>query len=413
MAWRETIYSDIDPMRWIQRPVWRGVGSLSGYYMWYIYFIPTSGMNNIWVISDKIGFDFKVDGADATGSWYDYNGERYWITSAGNYLWYSKDEGGWIISNKLGACTNEVWVDNHDYLNPIMSIDMDVLAGAQSGIQGVQATHVDDVDGAETVECEADVTGMTWSPYGNYPGPGTWEVNWETTSDYDGSGFTIRIYDYEYRGNAWWGVSDNVEGLYEARGSMRGNQVDAYHGTPKKVVFEFEGFQKERFEPTGGLQGIDNSENEGKSGVYRKITRTAVVKEGPDAFPGGLQGPRGSVEDTITEGSEDDLISFGCPQWKDQNDNKYVRSVEKDNNDNWWYGAIHHDGIGWVIGMRNSPYGWYEGKEPQFHIDVTFVAKKIQGGVYPGNTNIVISFDKFIECEANTKIYVGETSLWL
>jgi len=62
-----------------------------------------------WVLTSLLGPELLVDGTTWTGSWFLYNGERYW-TNGTYYLWYdSANTRCWIISKAIGGLTAEQW----------------------------------------------------------------------------------------------------------------------------------------------------------------------------------------------------------------------------------------------------------------------------------------------------------------
>lgn len=336
--WQQTIYNNIDPMTLITggsgatSVLWRGEGNLDNYYLWYAGALPKGGssstIQNQWIISTSLDIQIIVDGIEATGCWYDYNGKRYWDTGS-NYLWYDSSSSKWIISSKLGCCITEEWYDG-------------------SGDSAEEAAGDEQNDN-------------------NY-----------------------------YIGDSWW-ESDTLEGLYIARGDQRGTIQGEYNGTPKKVKWELTAYRKKDDEDL-------NTDSEGKSGIYQKFERTATVN------------PDDTVDETIND--VDEYIDVGCPQWVDQDDTTYTRSIEKDANGNYTYGDIHYNvSTGkWIIGVYNSTSGWYESNDkPELDTTttVTFSREKTGDGSYPGNYDLDISFDKYLLCTEENNLWIAEAALWL
>ena len=92
---------------------------------------------------------------------------------------------------------------------------------------------------------------------------------------------------------------------------------------------------------------------------------------------------------------------IGCRYDVDQYSVSYIQSVEKVNGF-YTYGAIHHDGQGWIIGTRNTG-DWWEGDEPSGE-SYTFTKK----GTAKENKTFI--FTEFVQ--TNTSIYGFEVSVF-
>lgn len=314
--WRQTLYKDFDPEGMVNGILWRGINEAQGWYVWYCF--DNNASLDSWVMTGQ-GPVLKVaDGStinDSTGDaaendpWYSYNGHRYWQLQDGNYVWFSTEKSGWLISSKLGACIEEYW-------------DSD---------QG------------------------------------------------------------KYLGNAWWGPAVSLENTYPARGCNRGTTSGDYEGTPKTVALTYSGYKRE-----------DDS-GEAPAGKYKEFTR--------------------ELDASITIPSDPTIGEMGLPQWSDQDDKVYIRSLDKDFNEQYSYGPIYYDGEGWVIGIRKSREGWWEGDEPSRNSDVTFTAMKITSEddvVEDDNTDdITVSYDKlvvgkqFVNTFTDRSILAAQIGMWL
>lgn len=403
--WRQTLYKDFDPEGFVTNILWKGINNENGNYLWYVS-DNDAGLNS-WVVTQKIGPTIKVADSDTIDDgnsteadeefWYSYNGHRFWKLNSGNYLWYSSDEGGWVITPKLGVGTEEVWLDDHDHLSPIQTASDSANSGHNHGDTDFHVNNKQEGNVAEIDHCEVTVTQMTWtpdpSPGGSpdpYEEPGTWTVDWTTTSAYDGSSFTVKLYNYHYAGHAWWGPSGNLEGTYQPRGSNRGYASGEYLGTPKTVGLTYKGYKR-----IGG--------GEAPAGKYEEFTR--------------------KLDKSIDVPSGPDTAEIGLPQWNDNEGNKYIRSLETSTKGEYSYGKIYYDGKEWVIGIRRSRNGWWEGKEPDRNNTITFVAKRLDddGNIEndPNTGDITISYDKlvvgskFVNTFTDKIVLVAQVGMWL
>ena len=192
---------------------------------------------------------------------------------------------------------------------------------------------------------------------------------WDNTSENE--------LEHQYIGDEWW-FGTELEGDYEARGSLRGDVFGAFNGAPVEITLSFSGGKHT------GLKG------DPPFGEYREWTYTTAEGE--------------------TDGS--DYRYVGIARYTDQDDTEYLRSLEKVD-DYYNYGAIYNDGAGWLIGSRNSAGGWYEGDEPNRDAPVTFVRKKTEIGQFPGDYNLTITFQEYIQGDSVIAGNVSEVGIWL
>lgn len=294
-----------------------------------------------------------------------------------DYLWYGEgnDEGSWLFYDGDSAA----WSDN--FAGWIISSDL--------GFRIV----IDGVAGASSFYSFNGTRYWGGGPYLWYDSSGgQWVISdtlgaciaeqWDD-SDADPA-------NHQYIGNEWYSCS-TVTGLFEARGSLRGTTEGAFEGTPTKVTWELEGYRR---------LGDDefNTNSDAPAGRYTHFTRTATVNDD------------GTVTTTLTETEEYKWV--GIPQFTDQNDDTYTRSMTPVDG-HYTYGDIHHDGTGWVIGTRDSNSGWYEGSQPDIYNSVTFYRKKTENGSYPGPSDLNVSFNKGVIGKNTTTVYLAEVGLWL
>jgi len=193
---------------------------------------------------------------------------------------------------------------------------------------------------------------------------------------------------HEYVGNAWWeGPADgSLEGLYQPRGSIRGNTENDYDSSETRdITLYFDGW-------------VHTESGTAPAGEYHAQERTASVADD------------GTVTETLTPDPPDDEDAeiLGVPEFSGTDGNTYVRSVHtKDGN--YTYGNIYYDGTAWVIGIRNSSSGWYEGSEPRVDTTVTFEGQ----GEKSEEADIIISFSEYIIGSEEATHYLGEVGLWL
>lgn len=77
----------------------------------------------------------------------------------------------------------------------------------------------------------------------------------------------------------------------------------------------------------------------------------------------------------------DGTRTFGTPYWTISNGKSQLivkKSIEKDAKGYFRYGPIHHDGQGWVIGVRSEDGGYWEGEEPQAEQGFSF--RRVKSG---------------------------------
>lgn len=401
--WRQTLYKDFDPEGFVTDILWRGINVEGGNYLWYTN-DSTVGLNS-WLVTQQIGPILKVADDDTIndgnsteaeeGSWYKYNGHRYWKLVGGDYLWYSTAEGGWVISSKLGACTEEVWFTDHYQMSPIQSSSDSADEGSQTGSTDLSIGSDEEGNAAEIDHDNVSVTGISRSG-------DICTVSWSTTSAYDGSSFIVELYDHYYRGHDWWGPSTSLEDTYEARGSNRGNTSGEYEGTPKTVGLTYTGYKR-----------IDNTGVE-PAGEYEEFTR--------------------NVDGSINVPSDPATGEVGLPQWTDADGTTYIRSLKKNSNSQYSYGKIYYDGEKWLIGIKGSRGGWWEGDEPDRNSNVTFTAMKVANKadtedddtVNVGDhiedddtADIIVSFDqlvagnKFVNTFTDKIVLAAQVGMWL
>ena len=128
-----------------------------------------------------------------------------------------------------------------------------------------------------------------------------------------------------------------------------------------------------------------------------------------DTSSTSMSGPVYGVYIKNTDNSDKKII--GSPQFKDENDEHYVKSLYKDESDHYTYGAIHYDSGKWVIGSIGDANGWWEGQEPNIENSVTFQFKKNDDSEATG-TNKNISFEEFTALNEKKEVYLGEIAIW-
>lgn len=401
--WRQTLYEDFDPRNHVTGILWRGLNVDDGKYLWY------DNTLSCWVITQNtIGFIVRVADSDeitgdnsseADGYWYTFNGHRYWKLPGGYYLWYSSEYSAWVISGKLGTCTDEIWFDNTYYLAPYLTSIENQSEGNNIGSTDFEVEEKSKGNTAVIRHYEVNVTDMVWTPLaspspdpeGDYEEPGIWTVEWETTLDYDGKDFTVELYNYHYKGNEWWGPSGGLEGTYQARGLNRGYAENEYLGIPKTIAFTYSGYRR------------NTTTGEAPAGIYQEFIRE---------LNGSIIVPDNSWSREV-----------GLPRWIDGSGNNYVQSLKQDTNSEYSYGEIYYDGSKWVIGERNNISGWWEGVEPDRSSNVTFEAKKLdgEGNVVndPDTNDIIVSYDQlvigdnYINEDTDQTVLAAQVGMWL
>ncbi len=104
----------------------------------------------------------------------------------------------------------------------------------------------------------------------------------------------------------------------------------------------------------------------------------------------------------------------GIPQWTDQDDTEYTRSLEKDDNGHYTYGTISYDKDNekWLIGTYESNSGWWEGEEPSISESVTFEFTINDDSNAEGD-DIILEFDQYVIGDNTEDRYIGEAPIWL
>lgn len=310
LLWRQTVYEDFDPDNLVSGVLWRGMNDEDGNYLWYSpHFLFERG-----IIAGQIGFSLLVEesGSSFSGfpTWFIFNGHSFWKLSDGNYLWYSSDGGGWVISEKLGACIGEEWDSDRE----------------------------------------------------------------------------------EYIGHEWWGPCGQLEGTYEPRGVLRGTTQGDFEGDPRIVSLVL----------SKGYQRIDGTGYEAPAGIYEEFS---LSKDGNVNVP-----------------SDPEYKYVGFPTWEDQNGDLYIRSEKKDSDGKFSYGKIYYGPVsdgnrGWLIGKYASEDGWYEGEEPKWDADVTFIAKRLDNDGNPEDDpdtdDLTISFKGMVLGDVTENILVAQVGMWL
>ena len=172
-----------------------------------------------------------------------------------------------------------------------------------------------------------------------------------------------------YQGTAFYtGTPPALGGsaTFQARGSLRGTTKDAYSGTPITITTQYQRWES--------------------STLYGKYTAA-----------GGASGTK----------------YCGLPQWKDGDDNAYVRSLTKTDG-KYSYGSISYNSTysKWLIGTYGNVSGWYEGSEPSKTSPVTFTFTVPDGSELTG-TNKTITFDEYVKGENTEIVLLTEASRWL
>ncbi len=100
---------------------------------------------------------------------------------------------------------------------------------------------------------------------------------------------------------------------------------------------------------------------------------------------------------------------LGVPKWQGNDGKDYIRSADKDGS-YYRYGSIHYENGKWIIGMIDSPSGWWEGNEPKPKSGETFTFKKPEGSDIKGE-NISLSWVGYVHGEETETGYVGQVAI--
>jgi hypothetical protein len=173
----------------------------------------------------------------------------------------------------------------------------------------------------------------------------------------------------EWTGDQWYS-SNSFNGPFTPRGTLKNNEDNE----SKYInILHIEGYQ---------------CDGDGIAGVYKELDESGEINDSGKS------------------------ITVGLPQWKDGNNQYYIRSIEKDG-DYYSYGSISFDDSKWVIGVKDSAYGWWEGSEPKITGAVTFEFKKPEGSEIEDQDNITVNFDKYITGDEKTDIHIFRVTQWL
>ena len=111
---------------------------------------------------------------------------------------------------------------------------------------------------------------------------------------------------------------------------------------------------------------------------------------------------------------------FGHCIWNGMNSSSsYVKSLTKKQNEkpvfintNDESLNIHHDGTGWIVGVRNSADGWWElESEPVAESEIKLIFKKTDDSTVTG-TDYTLAWKNYGYYLESNKFYVGEVGLW-
>ena len=179
-----------------------------------------------------------------------------------------------------------------------------------------------------------------------------------------------------YTGEEWYSGTlpvFNSTSSFVARGSNRGDVQGEFNGAPIDVGTEWEYWQRE-------------TEDESHAGVY------------------------------LPEGTAENDIIIGVPQFIDDTDETYVRSLEKTDG-KYTYDAIYYDSVysTWIYGTYGSDGGWWEGTEPDTESAVTFnftYNEPEEGQEPPIGEDFIVEFDKYVIGDDTEKSYTFNVGRW-
>ena len=129
-----------------------------------------------------------------------------------------------------------------------------------------------------------------------------------------------------------------------------------------------------------------------------------------DTSSTSMSGPVYGVYIKNNDSSDKKII--GSPQFKDENNERYVKSLyPQEDGVHYTYGAIHYEGGKWLIGTIGDANGWWEGQEPSINNSTTFHFRKNDDSEATG-TDKIISFEEYAAVTEKKEIYLGEIAIW-
>jgi hypothetical protein len=186
----------------------------------------------------------------------------------------------------------------------------------------------------------------------------TWDDDTETTGKYTG--------DVWYSGTL---PALDSTSSFIARGSNRGTIQGSYEGNPVNVTTTWEYWQRD-------------SEATSPVGIYKpKVTATGT-------------------------------ITIGLPQFIDDDDETYVRSLVKVSG-YYTYGGIHYNltHSKWIYGTYGSDSGWWEGDEPNVDGTVTFTFTINDDSDATGE-DFTVEFDQYVIGDNTQDSYFFNVGKW-
>ena len=108
---------------------------------------------------------------------------------------------------------------------------------------------------------------------------------------------------------------------------------------------------------------------------------------------------------------------FGLPQWKDQNNTVYLRSVYQTSG-HYAYGAATYNATHslWIIGTYGNPTGWLQSStEPSLSASVDFTPAYPVGYTPPDPPDLVtltLTFDSYVVATNKDSIFVLKSGIW-
>ena len=279
-----------------------------------------------------------------------------WVSEAGKFAWRWNDTAaefdGWHVSASIGPLLNGVEAEERLY-NGKPCFDLTGRWVWYDGSQWIASTILG-------CACAEDFIATGFDEDGD---PDEWA----------------------YAGDVWYS-SPTIEGRYVARGANRGEVEGEYNGTPFDCLL---GISGHRHKTQATATPI---------GLYDEYSRTAVYNTGTEAV---------DVTATATDPATPAFI--GLPQWTDQNDTEYTRSLDLVGT-HYTYGTVHHDGTGWIIGTRNSGT-WYEGGEPSVSAPVVFYFHSVD----PDATgyDLTLTFDAYVLGDNKEQRPVTQAGIWV
>jgi hypothetical protein len=301
------------------------------------------------------------------GSFRIFNGRRYWETGAW-VLWWTGTM--WVLSGGLGSCIAE------NFYEPPGSVIYNEGTEDYDVFDERLGTGVDDRVLLGSYEDEADAD--------------------EALADWI-------LANSIYEGDAWYSGGADLDSVMLPRGSLRGTHEGYYCGDRKFTSWS--------------LNGHRLDEGEGPVGTYEEFSRDVDITETADGSPDHAGCPQDAYafDEVIVTDTPDPAVWIGLPEWEDG-----AAKIYRMNWEGTRYGAVYHDGTGWVIGTRDSEAGWYTGSEPSKTAPVTFTRQKTETGQYPGEGNLTLTFERYVvgPYKAHmfgdeTQTYIAQVGLWL